>query len=28
VWLSDRYPKPLLRPVPSWFRELNYQPAA
>ena len=28
VWLSDRYPKPLLRPVPSWFKELTYRPAA
>jgi len=28
VWLSDRYPKPLLRPVPSWFKELTYKPAA
>ena len=24
VWLSDRYPKPLLKPVPSWFKELTY----
>ncbi|OBI11351.1 MULTISPECIES: reductase [unclassified Mycobacterium] len=28
VWLSDRYPKTLLRPVPSWFKELTYKPAA
>ena len=28
VWLSDRYPQPLLRPVPSWFKELTHQPAA
>ena len=28
VWLSDRYPRPLLRPVPSWFKELTYEPAA
>jgi hypothetical protein len=28
VWLSDRYPKPLLRPVPSWFKELTHEPAA
>ncbi|MGO8769715.1 MAG: ferritin-like domain-containing protein [Mycobacterium sp.] len=28
VWLSARYPKPLLKPVPSWFKELTYQPAA
>jgi hypothetical protein len=28
VWVSDRYPRRLLRPIPSWFRELTYQPAA
>jgi hypothetical protein len=28
VWLSDRYPKSLLRPVPSWFKELTHEPAA
>ena len=28
VWLSDFYPKPLLKPVPSWFKELTYKPAA
>ena len=28
VWLSDRYPRLLLRPVPSWFKELSYEPAA
>jgi hypothetical protein len=28
VWLSDRYPKPLLKPVPSWFKELTHKPAA
>ncbi|MDT7767787.1 MAG: hypothetical protein QOI30_783, partial [Mycobacterium sp.] len=28
VWLSDRYPRPLLRPVPSWFKELTHEPAA
>jgi hypothetical protein len=28
VWLSDRYPSALLKPVPSWFRELTYEPAA
>jgi len=27
VWLSGRYPRPLLRPVPSWFKELTYEPA-
>ncbi len=28
VWLSDRYPKPLLNPIPSWFNELTHEPAA
>ncbi|OBK18169.1 reductase [Mycobacterium asiaticum] len=28
VWLSERYPRPLLKPVPSWFRELTHEPAA
>lgn len=28
VWLSERYPRPLLKPVPSWFKELTYRPAA
>jgi hypothetical protein len=28
VWLSDRYPKALLQPVPSWFTELTHEPAA
>jgi hypothetical protein len=28
VWLSDFYPKPLLRPMPSWSRELTHDPAA
>jgi hypothetical protein len=28
VWLSDFYPKPLLRPMPSWSRELTHEPAA
>ncbi|MDT4926584.1 MAG: hypothetical protein QOG01_4297 [Pseudonocardiales bacterium] len=28
VWLSARYPRRLLRPVPTWFRELTYEPAA
>jgi hypothetical protein len=28
VWLSDRYPRPLLKPVPSWFKELTHEPAA
>jgi hypothetical protein len=28
VWASDRYPKALLRPIPSWFKELTHEPAA
>ncbi|MEZ0367312.1 ferritin-like domain-containing protein [Mycobacterium sp. pUA109] len=28
VWLSDFYPKRLLKPIPSWFKELTYEPAA
>jgi hypothetical protein len=28
VWLSDRYPRPLLRPVPSWVKEVTHKPAA
>lgn len=28
VWLSERYPRSLLRPIPSWFKELTYEPAA
>jgi hypothetical protein len=28
MWLSDRYPRSLLRPIPSWFKELTHDPAA
>ena len=28
VWASDRYPKKLLSPIPSWFKELTHEPAA
>ncbi len=28
VKLSDLYPKPLLKPIPSWFKELTHKPAA
>ena len=28
VWASDRYPRSLLRPIPSWFKELTHEPAA
>ena len=23
VWLSEQYPRPLLRPIPSWFKETH-----
>lgn len=25
VWASDFYPRALLRPIPTWFRELSYE---
>ncbi|SPM41821.1 putative reductase, partial [Mycobacterium numidiamassiliense] len=28
VWLSDFYPKALLRPMPAWSKELTHNPAA
>jgi len=28
VWLTDHYPRRLLRPIPSWFKEITYEPAA
>jgi hypothetical protein len=28
VRASDYYPKALLRPIPSWFKELTHEPAA
>src|ERR1700742_83327 len=28
VWLSDLYPKPLLRSMPTWSKELTHEPAA
>ncbi len=28
VWASDYYPKALLKPIPSWFKELTHEPAA
>jgi hypothetical protein len=28
VWLSSLYPRPLLRPIPTWFRELTYEPVS
>jgi hypothetical protein len=28
VWLSDRYPRPLLPSVPSWVKEITHEPAA
>ena len=28
VWASDLYPKRMLKPIPTWFKELTYEPAA
>ena len=28
VWLSDHYPRALLLPIPTWFKELTHEPAA
>jgi hypothetical protein len=28
VWLSARYPRRLLKPIPSWFKELTHEPVA
>ncbi|OBK87230.1 reductase [Mycolicibacter sinensis] len=28
AWLSGYYPKRLLKPIPSWFKELTHEPAA
>lgn len=28
VRLSDFYPRTLLKPIPSWFKELTHEPAA
>lgn len=28
VWLSGFYPRRLLKPVPSWFKEITHEPAA
>src|SRR5690625_986247 len=28
VWVSGFYPKRLLKPIPSWFKELTHEPAA
>lgn len=28
VKLSDAYPKALFRPIPSWFKELTYEPVS
>jgi len=28
VWVSDLYPRRLLKPIPSWFKELTHEPAA
>ena len=26
VWASERYPRALFRPIPTWFKELTYEP--
>ncbi len=28
VWLSRRYPRFLLKPIPTWFKELTHEPVA
>ncbi len=28
VWASEKYPRSLLKPIPSWFRELTYEPVS
>ncbi|MGI8679960.1 MAG: ferritin-like domain-containing protein [Jatrophihabitans sp.] len=28
VWLSEKYPRALLKPIPTWFRELTYEPVS
>jgi hypothetical protein len=28
VWASEFYPKFLLRPIPSWFKELTHEPVS
>ena len=28
VWVSDRYPRPLLPSVPTWVKEVTHEPAA
>lgn len=28
VWASEKYPRSLLRPIPSWFRELTHEPVS
>ncbi|HEV7206259.1 MAG TPA: hypothetical protein VGN18_16755 [Jatrophihabitans sp.] len=28
VWLSERYPRRLLKPLPTWFKELTYEPVS
>ena len=28
VWLTDRYPRLLLSPVPTWFREITFRPVS
>jgi hypothetical protein len=28
VWASEQYPRRLLRPIPTWFRELTHEPVS
>ncbi|MGA8257470.1 MAG: ferritin-like domain-containing protein [Nocardioides sp.] len=28
VWASEQYPRVLLRPIPSWFKELTFEPVS
>ena len=28
VWASEKYPRALLRPIPTWFRELTHEPVS
>lgn len=28
LWASERYPRVLLKPIPTWFREIRYEPVS